>query len=353
MRSPCRPCGGLAAGCGSGRRRHRGRRGARGSRRRALRDAARVRLRGQRRPEMIDPVLEANPDLKIETATFDSNEEAAAKLAGGFEADVVEICADEMTPLLDAGPAAPDRPEGDHGLGLALVHQRRGDRDRRQDVRRAALGRPRGPDLQLRAGAGGNRRARRPLGSAVRRARDDPGLLRAAADRRGGARARDRGPVHDGRRAARADEAVPDRQQGPVPVALGLGLRSRQPLQVGRGRGRHRRASAGAADARRRGAGQVEPGRGGDAVLGVRLRAHLEGAEHGRRLRADELPVVAGGAGDPGRGRLPGHEPEGDRPGAARLRGGVRGRDADEAIPETYPADYQDWVRAFQDFKAQ
>ena len=53
------------------------------------------------RPEMIDPVEEANPGLDIETATFDSNEEAAAKLAGGFEADVVEICLDEMKPLVD------------------------------------------------------------------------------------------------------------------------------------------------------------------------------------------------------------------------------------------------------------
>jgi spermidine/putrescine-binding protein len=53
------------------------------------------------RPEMIDPVENANPGLDIETATFDSNEEAAAKLAGGFEADVVEICLDEMKPLVD------------------------------------------------------------------------------------------------------------------------------------------------------------------------------------------------------------------------------------------------------------
>ena len=51
--------------------------------------------------EMIDPVLDDNPGLKIETATFDSNEEAAAKLAGGFEADVVEICLDEMEPLVN------------------------------------------------------------------------------------------------------------------------------------------------------------------------------------------------------------------------------------------------------------
>jgi spermidine/putrescine-binding protein len=63
-------------------------------------------------PEMIDPVLEANPGLKIETATFDSNEEAAAKLAGGFEADVVEICLDEMTPLVKQDLLRPIDPEG-------------------------------------------------------------------------------------------------------------------------------------------------------------------------------------------------------------------------------------------------
>ena len=61
---------------------------------------------------MIDPVTEANPDLKIETATFDSDEEAAAKLAGGFQADVVEVCADEMQPLLDQGLIRPLDPKG-------------------------------------------------------------------------------------------------------------------------------------------------------------------------------------------------------------------------------------------------
>jgi spermidine/putrescine transport system substrate-binding protein len=63
-------------------------------------------------PEMIDPVTDANPDLKIETATFDSNDEAAAKLAGGFQADVVEVCADEMQPLLDQGLMRPLDPKG-------------------------------------------------------------------------------------------------------------------------------------------------------------------------------------------------------------------------------------------------
>jgi spermidine/putrescine transport system substrate-binding protein len=63
-------------------------------------------------PEMIDPVTDANPDLKIETATFDSNDEAAAKLAGGFQADVVEVCADEMQPLLDQNLIRPLDPKG-------------------------------------------------------------------------------------------------------------------------------------------------------------------------------------------------------------------------------------------------
>jgi spermidine/putrescine-binding protein len=50
--------------------------------------------------EMLDPFREANPDVELEVATFDSNKAAAAKLAGGFEADVVEVCTDEMSPLL-------------------------------------------------------------------------------------------------------------------------------------------------------------------------------------------------------------------------------------------------------------
>jgi spermidine/putrescine transport system substrate-binding protein len=50
-------------------------------------------------PEMMDPFLEQNPDLDVKTATFDSNSEAAAKLAGGFQADVVEVCLDESKSL--------------------------------------------------------------------------------------------------------------------------------------------------------------------------------------------------------------------------------------------------------------
>jgi len=50
--------------------------------------------------EQLDPFRKANPDVDLKVATFNSNEEAAAKLAGGFEADVVEVCLDEAEPLL-------------------------------------------------------------------------------------------------------------------------------------------------------------------------------------------------------------------------------------------------------------
>jgi len=50
--------------------------------------------------QQLEPFRKANPDLDLKVATFNSNEEAAAKLAGGFEADVVEVCLDEAGPLL-------------------------------------------------------------------------------------------------------------------------------------------------------------------------------------------------------------------------------------------------------------
>ena len=61
--------------------------------------------------EMLDPFREANPDVDLKVATFDSNKAAAAKLAGGFEADVVEVCTDEMAPLLARNLIRPLDPE--------------------------------------------------------------------------------------------------------------------------------------------------------------------------------------------------------------------------------------------------
>lgn len=51
-------------------------------------------------PEMMDPFQKQNPDLDIQTATFDSNSEAAAKISSGFETDIVEVCLDEAKPLI-------------------------------------------------------------------------------------------------------------------------------------------------------------------------------------------------------------------------------------------------------------
>lgn len=50
--------------------------------------------------EQLDPFRRENPDVDLKIATFNSNDEAAAKLAGGFSADVVEVCLDEAAPLL-------------------------------------------------------------------------------------------------------------------------------------------------------------------------------------------------------------------------------------------------------------
>jgi spermidine/putrescine-binding protein len=61
---------------------------------------------------LLDPFREANPDLEVRTATFGSNQEAATKLAGGFRADVVEVCLDEMSPLTARNLLRPIDPAG-------------------------------------------------------------------------------------------------------------------------------------------------------------------------------------------------------------------------------------------------
>jgi spermidine/putrescine-binding protein len=51
-------------------------------------------------PDLLKPFERQNPDLDVQTASFGSDSEAAAKLGGGFQADVVESCLDEMQPLM-------------------------------------------------------------------------------------------------------------------------------------------------------------------------------------------------------------------------------------------------------------
>lgn len=58
-------------------------------------------------PAIIDPFEEQYPDVKVETATFNSNAQAAAKIRGGFGTDVIEVCLDESRPLVDNGLLAP------------------------------------------------------------------------------------------------------------------------------------------------------------------------------------------------------------------------------------------------------
>ena len=47
------------------------------------------------------------PDVEVRTATFESNDEAAAKIKAGFRSDIIEVCLDEQGPLVDAGMLAP------------------------------------------------------------------------------------------------------------------------------------------------------------------------------------------------------------------------------------------------------
>ena len=58
-------------------------------------------------PEVIDPFLEANPDLDVQTAVFGSNDEAVTKLQNGFQADVINVCTEETQRMVDLGLLQP------------------------------------------------------------------------------------------------------------------------------------------------------------------------------------------------------------------------------------------------------
>lgn len=51
-------------------------------------------------PELLDPFKKEHPDLDVRTATFESLDEAAAKIKSGFSTDVIEVCLDEAAQLL-------------------------------------------------------------------------------------------------------------------------------------------------------------------------------------------------------------------------------------------------------------
>jgi spermidine/putrescine-binding protein len=58
-------------------------------------------------PAMLGPFKRANPGLKIETDEVEGSSEAGAKLSAGFNADVVETCADESNLLTRRGLLQP------------------------------------------------------------------------------------------------------------------------------------------------------------------------------------------------------------------------------------------------------
>ena len=195
-------------------------------------------------PEMIDPVTDANPDLKIETATFDSNDEAAAKLAGGFQADVVEVCADEMQPLLDQSLIRPLDPKGitswddlafTNADGIVLDGKQYG--------------------VPLSAGLEGLIYNTEEVPGGIDELTDlwDPKYagrstiqgsyaLPPMAEAALAIGIKD--PMAMDSAQLEQTQAVPDRSRRPVPDALGLRLRPRQPVQVGRGRRRGGRTAA-------------------------------------------------------------------------------------------------------------
>ena len=98
---------------------------------------------------------------------------------------MVEICLDEMTPLVKQDLLRPIDPKGITDWDDLDFTEAEGIVLDGQDLRGAALGRPRGRDLQHEEVPGGIDEIADVFDPAVRRALDDPRQLRAAADRRG------------------------------------------------------------------------------------------------------------------------------------------------------------------------
>ena len=80
-------------------------------------------------PKLLDPFKEENPKVSVKTATFDSDAEAAAKLVGGFQSDVIEACADEIDPLSERNLLRPLDPKGIPGFDKLTFHDAPGVTD--------------------------------------------------------------------------------------------------------------------------------------------------------------------------------------------------------------------------------
>ena len=58
-------------------------------------------------PEILKPLQKLYPDLSVKTATFSSNDEAVAKIRGGFGTDLINICTDDTARLIRLGMIQP------------------------------------------------------------------------------------------------------------------------------------------------------------------------------------------------------------------------------------------------------
>jgi spermidine/putrescine transport system substrate-binding protein len=58
-------------------------------------------------PEVIKPFTDANPDLNLQASTFNTQDEAVAKLQAGFKADVVYACLTDTQRLVSGGLVQP------------------------------------------------------------------------------------------------------------------------------------------------------------------------------------------------------------------------------------------------------
>ena len=85
-------------------------------------------------PHLLEPFKEQNPKVSVKTATFDSDAEAAAKLVGGFQADVVEACADEINPLSERNLLRPLDTKGVPGFDTLTFHDAPGVTDDKGQV---------------------------------------------------------------------------------------------------------------------------------------------------------------------------------------------------------------------------
>ena len=120
------------------------------------------------------PSVRQIPDLDLKTATFDSVQEGSAKIAGGFETDIVQACTDEYQPLLARNLLRPIDPDGvtawedldfrdNEGIQtIRRTHQLRADRggaagDHLQHRRRSTHRHTRGPISSTRSTPGGAR----------------------------------------------------------------------------------------------------------------------------------------------------------------------------------------------------